>query len=168
MMYLHQQQISREYLKCILRRQNPLLLPAGRIGHVKYGEYLVNMASCMTCHSKENKGEIIKGTEYGGGREFVLPWELCAQTNITTHGTGIAAYSRELFIQRFKGYLDTAYHSPKLGPTDFNTIMPWTMYAAMKPSDLAAIYAFLKTVTLLIIKWKNSHRANRNRARIKR
>jgi mono/diheme cytochrome c family protein len=114
---------------------------------VRYGEYLVNMASCMTCHSKENKGDIIKGTEYGGGREFVLPWGTVRSSNITMHNTGIATYSREQFIQRFTAYLDTAYHSPKLGSADFNTIMPWTMYGAMKTSDIAAIYAFLKTVT---------------------
>jgi mono/diheme cytochrome c family protein len=113
---------------------------------VKYGEYLVNMSSCLTCHSKENKGDIIKGTEFGGGREFVLPSGTVRSMNITMHNTGISYMNQEQFIQRFKAYSDTSYRSPKIGPTDFNTVMPWVMYAGMKTSDLAAIYAFLKTV----------------------
>jgi len=33
-----------------------------------------------------------------------------------------------------------------VGPEDFQTIMPWTMYGSMKQSDLEAIYAYLRTV----------------------
>lgn len=113
---------------------------------VKYGEYLVNMASCMTCHSKENKGDIIKGTEFGGGREFPLPWGTVRSANITMHSTGISYMNREQFLARFAVYSDTAYRSPAMGANDFNTPMPWMMYSRMKTSDLAAIYAFLKTV----------------------
>lgn len=29
---------------------------------------------------------------------------------------------------------------------EFNSIMPWTMYAGMKEEDIIAIYAYLKTV----------------------
>lgn len=114
---------------------------------VRYGEYLVNMASCVTCHSKENKGEIIKGTEFGGGREFIFPSGTVRSMNITLHSTGIAYMNQEQFIRRFTVYKDSAYQPVKVQPEkDFNTPMPWTMYAHMKESDLAAIYAFLKTV----------------------
>lgn len=113
---------------------------------VKYGEYLVNMASCVECHAKVDKGNIIPGTEFGGGREFEMPAGTVRSLNITLHKTGIGYMSREQFIQRFKNYTDPSYHSPKLGPKDFNTVMPWTMYSTMKTSDLAAIYAYLKTV----------------------
>jgi hypothetical protein len=113
---------------------------------VRYGEYLVTMASCMDCHSQESKGEVIKGTEYGGGREFMFPGGTVRSPNITFHTTGINTWTREQFIARFKTYTDTAYHSPKLKATDFNTPMPWTMYGGMKESDLAAVYAYLKTV----------------------
>ncbi|MES2372077.1 MAG: cytochrome C [Bacteroidota bacterium] len=113
---------------------------------VKYGEYLVNMSACMICHSKEDKGDIIKGTEYGGGREFTFPGGVVRSSNITFHNTGISL-TREQFVSRFTLYRDTSYRSPTLQLTDFNTPMPWVMYAGMKTSDLAAIYAYLKTVT---------------------
>ena len=114
---------------------------------VHYGEYLVNMASCVTCHSKENKGEVIAGTEFGGGREFLFPSGTVRSLNITMHKTGIAYMNRQQFIQRFLSYRDSSYQPIKIQPEkDFNTPMPWTMYAHMKESDLAAIYAFLKTV----------------------
>ena len=113
---------------------------------VQYGAYLVSMASCVTCHSKENKGEIIKGTEYGGGREFQFPGGTVRSSNITWQGAGVANMTKDQFIARFKLYRDSSYRSPKLRPMDFNTPMPWTMYSGMKESDLGAIYAFLATV----------------------
>ena len=42
---------------------------------------------------------------------------------------------------------DSSYTPPKVTPKEFNTIMPWLMYAKMSREDLAAIYAYLKTVT---------------------
>ncbi|MCA6457389.1 MAG: cytochrome C, partial [Chitinophagaceae bacterium] len=64
----------------------------------------------------------------------------------TNHDTGLANMSREQFLQRFAVYKDSSYRSPKLRPTDFNSPMPWTMYAGMTPEDLSAIYAYLRTV----------------------
>jgi hypothetical protein len=34
----------------------------------------------------------------------------------------------------------------QLSPGEFNSIMPWTMFGKMKPNDLKAIFAYLKTV----------------------
>jgi len=33
-----------------------------------------------------------------------------------------------------------------VGKNEFNTIMPWSMYAGMTEGDLKAIFAYLKTV----------------------
>ncbi len=33
-----------------------------------------------------------------------------------------------------------------VAPGEFNTIMPWAMYGQMEREDLAAIYAYLRTV----------------------
>jgi hypothetical protein len=104
------------------------------------------MASCVECHSKVKNGEVIKGTEFGGGREFAFPGGIARSLNITSHSTGIAAMTREQFLARFTQYKDSSYRSPKLLPTDFNSPMPWTMYAGMKTSDLSAIYLFLRSV----------------------
>lgn len=35
----------------------------------------------------------------------------------------------------------------RVGPSDFQTIMPWYMYAGMTEEDLSAIYTYLRTVT---------------------
>lgn len=113
---------------------------------VNYGKYLITMASCMDCHSQVNKGEVIKGTEYGGGREFLFPGGTVRSANITFHSSGIGGWSRDQFLNRFKTYQDTAYHPARLAMNDFNSPMPWTMYSGMKTSDLEAIYAYLKTV----------------------
>jgi mono/diheme cytochrome c family protein len=113
---------------------------------VRYGEYLVTMASCMDCHSQADKGEVVKGTEYGGGREFIFPGGTVRSANITTHNTGLSEWTRDRFIGRFKAYQDTSYHAPKLKITDYNSPMPWMMYGGMTEPDLAAIYAYLRTV----------------------
>lgn len=113
---------------------------------VRYGEYMANMAACVECHSRESKGQVIAGTEFGGGREFRMPGGIVRSANLTNHATGLANMSREQFLQRFAVYKDSSYRSPKLRPTDFNSPMPWTMYAGMTPEDLSAIYAYLRTV----------------------
>jgi Cytochrome c. len=114
---------------------------------VEYGKYLVTMAGCVECHTKvDDKAQLIAGTEFGGGRAFDLPWGIQRTPNITPHATGIGAWSSEQFVRRFKMYTDSTYKSPVLDSTDNNSIMPWTMYAQMTEADLAAIYAYLKTV----------------------
>jgi hypothetical protein len=54
-------------------------------------------------------------------------------------------WSEAMFVQRFKVFADSNYTPPAVKPGEFNSIMPWTMYASMKESDLKAIYAYLKT-----------------------
>jgi hypothetical protein len=112
-----------------------------------YGAYLVNMSGCVECHTKvDDKARLIAGTEYGGGREFNVPWGIIRTPNITPHATGLGNWTREQFIGRFKMYADSNYRSPQLTMNDFNTFMPWTMYGKMSETDLAAIYTYLRTV----------------------
>ncbi|MBS1601214.1 MAG: c-type cytochrome [Bacteroidetes bacterium] len=113
-----------------------------------YGKYLVTMASCVECHSKADKGKIIEGTEFGGGRDFgVVNGKTIYSANITPDmETGIGTWNRELFIGKFKQYTDSNYRPRPVGKGEFNTPMPWLAYAGMREKDLAAIYAYLKTV----------------------
>lgn len=115
---------------------------------VAYGRYLVTIARCVECHSKVDKGSVIAGTEFGGGREFDFPnGNSCYTANITSDKeTGIGNWSRGNFIHRFKQYADTSYHPKPAAKTDFNTMMPWLMYAGMTPKDLSSIYDYLQTV----------------------
>ncbi|MBS1616782.1 MAG: cytochrome C [Bacteroidetes bacterium] len=112
-----------------------------------YGGYMVNLCACKECHTKvDDKAQLIAGTEYGGGREFDLPGNIVRSANITPDPeTGIGAWTREQFIQRFQFYTHPE-NVAVVGKGDMNTIMPWTMYGGMTESDLSSIFLFLKSL----------------------
>lgn len=114
----------------------------------EYGAYLVNAASCGDCHTKQEKGEFI-GEPFAGGFEFKYPTgSIVRSMNITPHETGIGNWSKEQFIERFKMHTDSGYTAPPIdwSKNQFQTVMPWLMYAEMTEQDLGAIYDYLRTV----------------------
>ncbi|NOS94432.1 MAG: c-type cytochrome [Cyclobacteriaceae bacterium] len=114
-----------------------------------YGAYMTNAAACMECHTKVNdQGQVIPEVAFGGGRAFQYPdGSVVTSSNITSDAeTGIGNWSEEAFVQRFKTYADSSYVTPAVAKGEFQTVMPWTMYAQMKREDLVAIYNYLKTV----------------------
>jgi len=112
-----------------------------------YGAYLVNAAGCMHCHSKTDKGIIIEGSAFGGGMEFRQPAGIVRSPNITPDKeTGIGHWTKDMFVQRFKGYADSSYTSIKYTISDLNSPMPWYMYSGMKKEDLGAIYTYLHSL----------------------
>jgi hypothetical protein len=114
---------------------------------VKYGAYLVNAAGCVDCHSKSDKGEVIAGTEFGGGMEFKQPAGILRSPNITMHPTsGLGKWTKEMFIRRFKAYTDSTYVPQKINPGELVTAMPWSMYGGMTEQDLGYIFTFLKSI----------------------
>ena len=115
---------------------------------VNYGRYLTNAAACLDCHTKFEKGSLVAGTEYGGGREFPFPdGSIVRSANISSdEETGIGGWDDETFVSLFKAHSDSATLNTQLNPGDFNTIMPWTMFGKMTDEDLKAIFAYLKTV----------------------
>lgn len=135
-------------LKTIPSDGTPQIKPS-KNDQVAYGGYLVNAASCVECHTPvDPQGTLLAGKEFSGGREFHFPDGAVIRTaNITQDGsTGIGSWSEEMFVGKFKQYLDSGYHLPKIQPGQFNTVMPWTMYGGMEKDDLQAIYAYLKTI----------------------
>ncbi|ABG60115.1 cytochrome c-related protein [Cytophaga hutchinsonii ATCC 33406] len=114
---------------------------------VAYGKYLLNAAACAECHTKQDNGRKIAGMEFAGGFEFPITGGILRSSNITPDAeTGIGDWNEAAFINRFKMYADSLYTPAKVSPTEYNTIMPWMMYAKMTREDLGAIYAYLKTV----------------------
>ena len=114
-----------------------------------YGRYIATAAACLDCHTPiDGKGNIILEKAYTGGREF--PTEgggTSVSINLTPDiKTGIGEWEKEMFIMKFKKYDLTRYKPPDVGKGDFNTPMPWTMYAGMDSTDLIAIYCYLKSL----------------------
>lgn len=112
------------------------------------GKYLVTAAACFDCHTDvDDKANPIPGMDYAGGRTFPMPFGVLKSSNITfDENTGIGKWTKEDFIQRFKSNDPTKKQPVSIKENEFNTIMPWTMYAGMTEEDLGAIYEFLKTV----------------------
>lgn len=114
---------------------------------LKYGQYLVQSSACRDCHTQNDKGTPLPGMDFAGGRQFKINGGTVRTANITPDKTtGIGAWSREQFVNRFAMYADSAYKPAAVKTGDFQTIMPWMMYGTMKKTDLAAIYAYLRTV----------------------
>ena len=115
---------------------------------VNYGKYLTTAASCIDCHTMVDKGKLISGTEYGGGREFPFPdGAIVRSANISPdQETGIGLWKKDTFVNLFHAHSDSTTLHTTLKPGDFNTIMPWTMYGKMTDEDLSAIFAYLQSV----------------------
>jgi hypothetical protein len=118
-------------------------------GDPAYGEYVVNAGACAECHTKSEKGKKI-GKPFAGDFVFNLPnGSIVRSSNITPHPTdGIGAWDKATFIARFKQYADSSYAPPKVDwqAGDFQTVMPWMMYANMTEEDLGAIYDYLRAL----------------------
>jgi hypothetical protein len=116
---------------------------------IEYGKYLVTLASCSDCHTLSDQGEPLPGMYLAGGNEFKFPGGVVRSLNITPDNeTGLGNWSKEDFIARFKFYAnEDAHNVPVNIEKEFNTPMPWIMYAGMTDEDLGAMYDYLKTVT---------------------
>jgi len=113
---------------------------------VAYGRYLVTAAACIECHVKREHGAVV-GEPFAGGSEFMMPGgSVVRSANITPHETGIGNMTKEQFVMRFKVYADSSYVPHRVLPGDFQTIMPWLMYAGMTTGDLEAMYDYLRTI----------------------
>jgi mono/diheme cytochrome c family protein len=110
-----------------------------------YGEYVVRASGCIECHTPAEHGQIITDLAFSGGREFQMPdGSLLVSSNLTPDPeTGIGNWTEAAFIFRFKMYDLSRYTPPVLQKGEMQSIMPWTMYAGMDTTDLAAMYKYL-------------------------
>lgn len=112
-----------------------------------YGAYLVKMGGCIECHSQAERGKIIAGKEFAGGREFNIGGFSVRSANITPdEDSGLGKWSEERFVAKFKGYSNlTPASAPKHTQANF-TLMGWIDMASLPEEDLKAIYAYLRTL----------------------
>ncbi len=105
----------------------------------KRGKYLVAVAGCTDCHTPADAhGQPLPGMDFAGG--FVLdgPWGRAVSANITPDPSGIPYYDEALFIQTMR----TGFVKAR----KLSQIMPWRTYRGMTDQDLAAIFAYIKTL----------------------
>jgi cytochrome c553 len=111
----------------------------------QYGQYLVAIASCATCHTQAEKGKLKEDMLFAGGRVFEFPGLSVVSANITPDpDTGIGSWTEDYFKQRFtlhRTYVENG--SPAIGPERF-TVMPWLNLSQLDPDDLSAIYKYLQ------------------------
>jgi mono/diheme cytochrome c family protein len=115
---------------------------------LNYGKYLVLAGGCIECHTQADKrGKLNKGMSFAGGREFQMPSGLLRSANITSDKeTGIGSYTSSVFINRFKAYDPAMNPIATVKTGDFNSIMPWSMYAGMTARDLSSIFQYLHSL----------------------
>ena len=124
---------------------------------VGYGRYLLNAADCADCHTEMSNGEYVKGMMLAGGVPFQMSGGIARSANITPDSaTGIGKWEVSRFISFFKAFASDSSANIRVSPSDYNTPMPMTSFAGMTDHDLAAIYAYLRTVKAVhneVVNW---------------
>ena len=116
---------------------------------VAYGEYIVNAASCGSCHTPiDDQGQPVPGMDFAGGFELKMPGGAVVRSaNITPDAdTGIGTWSEQQFVEKFKAFENAPQRVLTTAEQRENTVMPWTSAAGMTREDLSAVYAYLRTV----------------------
>jgi hypothetical protein len=105
----------------------------------KRGAYLVKIGGCADCHTPQDaQGQPLPGMAFAGGFIFDGPWGRVASANLTPDVSGISYYDLDLFKQ--------AFHTGYVKARPLNQIMPWKDYGGMTDEDIAAVFAYLKTL----------------------
>lgn len=125
---------------------------------LKYGQYLVTMASCGFCHTPQNKdGSPDFSKAFSGGFVFKTPMFQVTVANITPDSTtGIGSWTEDAFLAKFRS--NSSDEMVNKNPGKQQSVMPWAMYGKMKEEDLRAIYAYLRTIPPVknkVVKWPN-------------
>jgi mono/diheme cytochrome c family protein len=121
----------------------PITRPDINTDKIAYGKYLADNLSCYHCHSagitKINVQEPEKSKRYMGGG-FTMKDEAGDKKkvpNITFDETGIGSWTEHDFLRALKE-----------GFSKDNSVItaPMPMYSELKDDEVAAIYAYLKTI----------------------
>jgi cytochrome c2 len=113
---------------------------------IALGKYYAD--ACNDCHTPSEKGKFNMDKYLAGGMEVTMPGnKVVRSANLTPDmETGLGSWTREQFIQRFKMCSTPEYKNINVKEGEFNSFMPWTLFANMKEEDLGAIYDYLRTV----------------------
>ncbi len=128
--------------------QNTFTKRPSKDDQVAYGKYMTKAALCSDCHTPiDEQGTPLPGMDFAGGMEIVETGYRVRAANITPDAnTGIGSWTEQQFIDKFKGFENPTNVTLAEHERPQNTPMPITMYAGMERDDLAAIYAYLRTI----------------------
>jgi len=111
---------------------------------------MINAAVCGDCHTPiDDQGQPLPGRDYAGGFEFKLPGGagIVRSANLTPDAdTGIGTWTEQQFVDKFKAFEGAPERTLSDADRMENSTMPWTDYAGMTREDLAAIYAYLRSI----------------------
>lgn len=115
---------------------------------VAYGRYMTKAALCSDCHTPiDEQGTPLPDMDFAGGMEFLETGYRARSANITPDAnTGIGSWTEQQFIDKFKAFENQTPATLSETEKRQNTPMPMAAYAGMTREDLAAIYAYLRTV----------------------
>jgi len=102
----------------------------------KRGEYVLRTSACHHCHTPMRRGQFVATLDMAGGSAFTFPGGSVYATNVTLDPTGIAHYDAATFTQVIR--------TGKLGT--LSPFMPWIAYRGATDEDLAAVFAYLRTL----------------------
>lgn len=123
-----------------------IIPPVDKDGGEIYGEYLVSIAGCEECHTRQSHGMTDSSMRFAGGRIFAMPAGTVVSANITPDkDTGIGKWDFIRFRDRMWGmkqYQDKEL--PKVGPERF-TLMPYLAYANLTDHDLESMFLYIKS-----------------------
>jgi hypothetical protein len=124
----------------------PVPPPSNRVA---YGEYMINAALCADCHTPiDAQGAPLPGMDFAGGMVFTPNGTgLVRSANLTPDaGTGIGTWTESQFVDKFRAFRGAPPRRLEGAERDQQTEMPWMDYAGMTDDDLAAIYAYLRSL----------------------
>lgn len=100
----------------------------------KAGEYLATAGNCVSCHTSE------KGSPFAGGLAFETPFGTIYSTNISSDPDfGIGKWSLEEFEAAIR-------HGERPDGENLYPVFPYPSYTLISDGDVAALYAYLKTI----------------------
>lgn len=110
---------------------------------VRWGKYLVDGIGCADCHTPlDGKGGLIDSLKMAGGQRWTLgPYGEVISYNLTSDtATGLGGWKDE----EIRNVLTKGIRRDGTRMLPFP--MPWPALAKLKPADLAAILAYLRTI----------------------
>lgn len=107
---------------------------AGQQSDVARGEYLARAGDCVSCHTAPG------GKPFAGGLRLDTPFGYMLSPNITPDpDTGIGRWSAADFDRAMR-------HGVNRQGQDMFPVMPFDFYTKLTDADVAAIYAYVRTI----------------------